>query len=165
MGFSSIVAEGIMLVAVVIASAVFASAIVDRMNQVNEAIKMSMKQQAETIMTKIAIAYATYDDSIGLFIIYVKNIGKYPITAINKLNVYFGEYGKAQLYTYDYDGSLAPGEWSYVEIDGKKTGVWEPGETLEILIYNTTAINDPCYIKIVTPSGVYAEDEFMTKLR
>ncbi len=165
MGFSSIVAEGIMLVAVVIASAVFASAIVDRMSQVNEAIKMSMKQQAESMMTKIAIAYATYDDATGLFIIYVKNIGKYPILAINKMNVYFGEYGKAQLYTYDVDGMLSPGEWSFIEIDGKKANVWEPGETLEILIYNTTAVSDPCFVKIVTPSGVYAEEEFTIRLR
>ncbi len=165
MGFSSLVVEGIMLIAVVIASAVFASGVVDRIIQVNEAIKISMKQQAESVMTKIAIVYAAYDENAGLFVVYAKNIGKYPVLAINKINVYFGEYGKAQLYTYDVDGVLSPGEWSYIEVDGEKTSIWEPGETIEILIYNTTTVSNLCYIRIVTPSGTFAEDEFSIMLR
>jgi len=161
MGFSSVVVEGIILVAAVIASAVLATTIVEKVSIVNDAIRQSMKQQADSIMTRISIVYATYDTNIGLFVVYAKNIGKYPVIGLDKLSVYFGEYGKAELYIYDRDGALAPGEWNYVEVSGSEPGVWEPGETIKIFIYNSTVVNSPLYVKICTPSGSWAEEEFV----
>lgn len=166
MGFSSIIVEGIILIAAVIASSILATAIVERTNMVNDAIKQSMKQQADSIKAKIVIVYATYDESIGLFIVYLKNVGKYPIRAIDKMDIYFGEYGKAELYVYDKDGALSPGEWSYMEIsESKISNVLEPGETIKILIYNSTVVNPPYYVKIFTPYGTWDEKEFLNAPR
>ncbi|MCD6301316.1 MAG: hypothetical protein J7L82_04520 [Staphylothermus sp.] len=161
MGFSSVVVEGIILVAAVIASAVVAATIVERVSVINDALRQSMKQQANSIMTRISIVYATYDTTVGLFVVYAKNIGKYPVIGLDKLNVYFGEYGKADLYVYDRDGVLVPGEWSYIEVSGSEPEVWEPGETIKIYIYNSTVVNSPFYVKIYTPSGSWTEEEFV----
>ncbi len=164
MGFSSVVVEAIIMVSAVIAASVLASAIVNKVNVMNNVFQTVLKSKNEALLTKVVITYAAYDDSLGLFRVYATNIGSYAVTAMDKIDIYFGEYGHATLYTYDRDGVLTRGEWSYVEPEGNEPNVWEPGETIEFLIYNSTAVNMPYYVKIVLPTGSYA-DEVFTDIR
>ena len=160
MGFTSVVVEGILLIAAVVAASVFAAAFLTKMGEVREAFLYSMKASVAKVKTKIVITYATYDDTQGLFLVYAKNVGQYDVLPIDKIDVYFGSLGKAGLYSYDYDGVLSPGEWNYVELSGKRANVWEVGETVEIKIYNSTVVNPPYYVKIVLPYGESAEETF-----
>jgi len=160
MGFTSVVVEGILLIAAVIAASVFAVAFLTKMSEVKETFLYSMKASVARVKTKVVIAYATYDSSQGLFLVYAKNVGQYDVLPIDKIDVYFGSLGKASLYSYDYDGVFSAGEWSYVELSGKKANVWEIGETIEIKIYNATTIDPPYYVKIVLPYGESVEETF-----
>ena len=164
MGFSSVVVEAIIMMSAVIAASMLASVIVSKVNVINDAFQTVMREKNRAMLTRIAITYATYDDTSGLFIVYATNIGSYAVSAMDKINIYFGEYGHAAFYTYDRDGILSPGEWSYIEPEGEKPNVWEPGETIEFIIYNSTAVNMPYYVKIVLPSGSQT-DEIFTDIR
>lgn len=160
MGFTSVVVEGILLIAAVIAASVFAAAFLTKIGEVKETFLYSMKTSVARVKTRVVITYATYDNSQRLFLIYAKNVGQYDVLPIDKIDVYFGSLGKASLYNYDHDGVLSPGEWNYVELSGKRANVWEVGETVEIKIYNSTVVNPPYYVKIVLPYGESAEETF-----
>ncbi len=160
MGFTSVVVEGILLIAAVVAASVFAAAFLTKMGEVKDVFVSTMKANVAKVKTKVAITYAAFNDTGGFFVVYAKNVGQYEVSPLNKIDVYFGSLGKAILYTYDFDGSFSPGEWSYVEFSGKKANVWEIGETIEIKIYNATTVDPPYYVKIVLPYGGSAEETF-----
>ena len=160
MGFTSVVVEGILLITAVVAASVFAVAFLTKMGEVKDAFVYSMKANVAKVKTKIAVIYATYNNSGGFFVVYAKNVGQYDVSPIGKIDVYFGTVGKAVLYNYDLDGVFSHGEWTYTEFSSRKAGVWEVGETIEIKIYNSTVVNPPYYVKIVLPYGESAEETF-----
>ncbi len=160
MGSTSVIVEGILLIAAVVAASVFATTFLTRIGEIKDSFAYSMKANVAKVKTKVVITYTTYNDSANYFVIYVKNVGQYTVSPISEMDIYFGTLGKASLYNYDKDGILSPGEWDYVEISGKKTGVWELGETIEIRVLNASTINPPYYVKIVLPCGVSAEEIF-----
>lgn len=162
MGFSSVIVEGIILIAAVIAASVFAATFINKVFEVKDGLARLAKRNIETLKAKVVVAHAVYDSSLKCFLVFAKNVGEVPIKPISEVSIYFGTLGKATLYTYNSTPSSM--QWTYVE-HGERNGVWELGETLEFRIYNQSSIDTPYYIKIVLPQGEYSEEVFSEIVR
>ena len=162
MGFSSVIVEGIILVAAIIAASVFAATFMGKVFEVKDVFTQLAKKNVERLKAKAVIVYATYDKDLGCFLIFAKNVGKIPIKPINEINVYFGTLGEARPYT--YSDTPTSGQWSFIEYS-VENNIWELGETLELRVFNSTSVKTPYYIKIVLPQGGIAEEIFSQTIR
>jgi len=162
MGHATVVVEAIVMISAVIAASVFASALVTKVGELRQAVAAAIRSQVERVEIDAVATYATYDPGQSCFLVYIKNVGRYsvPYAYLPKADVYFGSTGSAQLYSYDSDGNPAPGEWSFTEALGNGNDRWEPGETIVLRIYNSTAVDPPYYVKFVLPSGSSVEAVF-----
>jgi len=162
MGFSSVIVEGIILVAAIIAASVFAATFMGKVFEVKDVFAQLAKKSVERLKAKAVIVYATYDKNLGCFLIFAKNVGKIPIKPINEINVYFGTLGEARPYT--YSDTPTSGQWSFIEY-GVENNIWELGETLELRVFNNTSVETPYYVKIILPQGGVAEEIFSQTIR
>ena len=162
MGFSSVIVEGIILIAAIIAASVFAATFMGKVFEVKDVFTQLAKKNVERLKAKAVIVYATYDKDLGCFLIFAKNVGKIPIKPINEINVYFGTLGEARPYT--YSDTPTSGQWSFIEY-GVENSIWELGETLELRVFNSTSVKNPYYVKIVLPQGGIAEEIFSQTIR
>ena len=155
MGFSTPINEVIILIAsVVLASSCSAYAIYAG-TSLQGNIMQSIDIFKRNIYIRVEIGYATINetDNPASFVIYVKNVGSLPITDISSIDVYVGEYGKAQHYTYSADAALGSGKFKLLDSDGD--GVWEPYETATIIAYPKNNVTASVYeVKIVPLRGV-----------
>ena len=159
MGSSSVVVEGILMIAAIVAASVFASSFVVKLAEFKESFNSVVRSYSDKVKTNIVIIYATYLNSTGSFTVYARNIGKTSVF-IKSMSIYFGNTTELDLYTYDYDGVPASGEWDYTVANAPDNGLWEPGETLIIHIYNITALTPPYIVKLVLPNGYVAQETF-----
>ncbi len=159
MAATSVVVEGILMIAAIITASIFASTFFVKLMEMRDVMSGMARGYSERLKTSIMIIYATYFKDQGYFVVYAKNIGKSSIF-IKRMNIYFGNTTKMDLYLYNYDGIVEKGEWDYVEVDGVSDGLWNPGETLTIYIYNMTSIEPPYTVKIVAPNGYKTEETF-----
>ncbi|RLG75528.1 MAG: hypothetical protein DRO12_05400 [Thermoprotei archaeon] len=133
MGFSITLSETIMLIASVILASAISSYTMYMGNLVISDVSQSVNEMRRATYVKLKIAYATIDYDAGCFVIYVKNVGSLPISDYSSLDVYVGEYGKAQLYVYNEAGG--PGCFNLTVLGDDGDGVWDPGETVRINAY------------------------------
>jgi len=162
MGFSSVVVEGIILVAAVIAASVFAATFMGKVFEVKDALAQMAKRNVEHFKLKVVVVYATYNNELGCFLVFAKNVGKIPVKPIEEVSIFFGTLGKAE--PYYYNPSPTYGQWTYVE-HSTVNGIWELGETVEFRIYNQTNIETPYYVKLILPQGGFAEEMFSEVIR
>ena len=158
MGFATVAAEAILLVAVIVCASIFSSTIIAKMIELKQSIDVETRDVVETAKTEVVIVYITYDDNEGCFKVYIKNVGKVPIYDIRRFTIIFGEHGKATLY--EYSSSAIPGTWNYTEYDAANN-ILDVQEIISINIFNSTTLSSPCYIKIVLPNGVNVEEVFI----
>ncbi len=158
---TAVVVEGILMIAAVVAASVFASMLATRLFEIRDTANEMLQALNDRAKTSIMIIYATYvkTSTTGYFVVYAMNTGKTGIV-IPKLEIYLGNYTRLDPYTYAYDGTVSPGEWTYDEVYGNGDGIWSPGEAIAIYIYNTTAIMPPYVVKIVTQNGVVSQEVF-----
>jgi len=151
LGFSITLSEIIILVASVILASGFSAYAIQSGILIQNNIMQSLTDARTVLNTRVSIAYATLNDSTSPahFIVYAKNTGMNPITNFNLVDVYFGEYGKAKLYTYDKNASPGSGKFSLEDCDGD--GVWEVAETAVIRIYPETNIYLSIYEVRIAP--------------
>lgn len=159
MGSSSVVVESILMIAAIVAASVFASSFVVKLAEFKDSFNSVVRSYSDKVKTDIMIVYATYLNSTESFVVYARNIGKTSIF-IKSMSVYFGNTTELDLYTYDYDGEPALGEWDYTIANAPDNGLWEPGETLIIYIYNVTTLTPPYIVKLVLPNGYVAQETF-----
>jgi len=157
MGFATVAAEAILLVAVIVCASIFASTITAKMIEMKQSVDVKTKDVVETAKTEVVIAYITYDDSEGCFKVYIKNVGKVPVYDVRKFTIVFGEYGKATLH--EYSSPAIPGTWNYTEYD-TANNILDVQEIISINIFNSTTLTNPCYVKIVLPNGMSVEEVF-----
>ena len=129
MGFSITLSEMIILIASVILASAISSCTMYMGNLVISDVSQNVNEMRRATYIKLKIAYATIES--GHFVIYVKNTGSLPISDCSSLDVYVGEYGKAQLYTYNNE-TLDPGCFNLTILGGDGDDVWDPGETAKI---------------------------------
>lgn len=151
MGFSITLSEIIILVASVILASGFSAYAIHSGILLQNNIMQSLVDARTMLNTRVSIVYATVDDSTSPahFVVYAKNTGMAPITNFNLVDVYFGEYGRANLYTHDKNASPGSGRFSLEDCDGD--GVWEVAETAIVRIYPKADIYSSMYEVRIAP--------------
>ena len=136
MGFSVTLSEMIMLIASIILASAISSYTVYVGNLVMSDVSQNVNDMRRSTYVKLEVTYATTESDH--YVIYVKNVGSLPVSDYSSLDVYVGEYGKAQLYTYNETAPLGCYNLTIVGDDGD--GVWDPGETARIDAYPSGGI-------------------------
>ncbi len=157
MGFSTVVAEAILLIAVIVCASMFATSIIAKMIEVRQSVEVKSRDVITVTETKVVIVYTMYNDTTGYFKVYLKNAGRMPVYDIERFTVIFGEYGKGKLYEYSASGGL--GTWNYTEYNNPNN-ILDIHEIICINIFNDTIIDNPCYVKITLPQGLSVEEVF-----
>ncbi|MBI4294923.1 MAG: hypothetical protein HY669_02005 [Chloroflexi bacterium] len=135
----------------------------------NSIVNISGRME-DRIETQISVVYATGEldssgswvdtDSDGYFdvTVWLKNVGSSRILGIDQTDVFFGQAGAYTHVPYvDYAGGGYP-RWSYTLENGAE---WGNTVTLKISIHYNSALTTGTYlVKVITPSGAYAEQYF-----
>jgi archaellum component FlaG (FlaF/FlaG flagellin family) len=102
MGFSLTLSHIIMVIASVCLASLFSAYAFYTGNLVQNELAQNINNYKITVNIRLEIVYATINDTTTPphFVIYAKNTGNLPFSDFTSLDVYVGEYGKAQLYTY-----------------------------------------------------------------
>ncbi|MHA1632565.1 MAG: hypothetical protein ACTSXC_07160 [Candidatus Freyarchaeota archaeon] len=152
MGFSVTLSEIVILTAALVLASSFSAYALYAGNLLQNNIARAIDGARRRINVRVEIAYATISEDGGRhFVIYSKNTGNLPISTFDSIDLYVGEYLKAELYRYSSSGGTG-----YFNItDSDNDGVWEPGETAILRAYNGTSIEASLYeVKIYISNGV-----------
>ncbi len=159
LGVAGPLSEALLIVVGIVLALLLASTIFSKISVFQSKVDVLSSQLSRAMSEKFSYVYATYNESDSSFVIYLKNTGDYPIYAIDEFTVVFGSVGSALFYPYNASASTNSSSWKYVEL-GNKNNIWDPGETLEIIIYNSTTINPPYFFKVTTANGNSVQVEF-----
>ena len=154
MGFSVTITHMIIVIASVIVASSFVACALYTGNIVQSEFTQGVSDAKSMIDTQIDIVYATANTTGSpVYAIYAKNTGKLPVTDFTFLDVYVGNYGAAQLYSYDVTADAGSGKFNVTDANGN--GIWEPRETATIYAYPTGSIgNAVLEAKIVPSKGI-----------
>lgn len=155
MGESTTIAHALLTIVAITLATTFGVAMLGRLGYIQSAIADFFKVKTDMLRTSMRIISGFYNESEGLYVIYIKNVGTVdvPLSTMNKTDIYMGPYGgETKLYTYG-NGSL--GTWTATDVDGDD--MWESGETLIVKVNTGGDLGSSVYVKIVLPSG--ASDE------
>ncbi|MCS7115128.1 MAG: hypothetical protein RMJ15_05100 [Nitrososphaerota archaeon] len=155
MGFSLTLSHIIMVISSICLASVFSAYAFYTGNLVQNELMQNVSDYRRMVNMQLEIVYATIDSSTNPphFVVYAKNVGYLPLNDFRHLDVYVGEYGKAQLYT--YNPSSGPGSGQFNLVDSDEDGVWELRETVTIRAFPTSNINGVVFeAKIVPAKGI-----------
>jgi archaellin len=151
MGFSLTITHIIMVIAAVVLASAFVASALYTSSMVQSEFTQGVNEATTTIGTQIEIVYATTNTTGNtVFVLYAKNTGKFPINDFTHIDVYAGEYGKAQLYSYNQSAGIGSGEFTITDTNGNS--VWEPRETATIHIYPSGAFENTLLEARIIPS-------------
>jgi len=143
------VEAALIVVAGVIASSLFAAAIISQIYVFDSATRIasrSVQDRIETAIKPVAVAV-----NGSCLVVFLKNVGLRSISmsVLNSSDLYIGGSGSCSNY-------FAYGSWTAVDVDGDN--VWSPGETLVITVYNSTDLGSPPFcVRLVLPNGAQGE--------
>jgi archaellum component FlaF (FlaF/FlaG flagellin family) len=153
MGYSVTLSHIIMVISSICLASVFSAYAFYTGNLVHNELAHNVNDYRSMVNLRLEIVYATVDTSTSPshFVIYAKNVGNLPLSNYTFLDVYVGEYGKAQLFTYN----ATPGSGQFNLTDANGNGVWEPRETATIRAYPGNSISGTVFeAKIVPFKGI-----------
>lgn len=158
MGESTSMVHAILTITGIILASIFAAYVLGRMGYVNSVMSGVLNNKLQEIQTNIKIITGFYNQSESKYVIYVKNVGTLDIPEsqlFNKTEIYVGNY---DTYTNMYllSNVTSPNTASLLDIDDDM--VWETGETVVIKLPFSSQPTEPVRVKIVLPSGAYAEE-------
>jgi archaeal flagellar protein FlaG len=154
---SNLIGEAILIIASVIVAGSVAGIVMSKVGTFESTVTSTSNAQKDKMLTKISIVYAT-NSTDTLANIYVKNVGKNPIVSLNRTDVYFGEIGAVQRYSYSTSG--ADDTWKF---NPSLPSTWQQMETLRIDLKENSLAKQKTYsITIVTPNGV--SDDYVFSL-
>jgi archaellum component FlaG (FlaF/FlaG flagellin family) len=151
MGFSVTLSHVIMVIASVCLASTFAAYAFYTGNVVQNELSQNVSNTKNMINLQLDIVYATVDNSTSPshFVIYAKNVGNLPLSDFTFLDVYVGEYSRAQLYTYNLTADAGSGQFNLTDANGD--GIWEPRETATIRAYPTSTIDSTIFEAQIVP--------------
>ena len=153
---SGLIGEAILIIASVIVAGSVAGVVLSQIGVFESSITQTSESQKDKLLTKIKIVYATNssDNDVN---IYVKNIGKQPLTSLDNMDVYFGPVNSADRYAY-VEQTWQDDTW---EFNSTSTpSVWQSMETQQIDINESSLAKSTTYeIQVTTPQGV--SDEYI----
>ncbi|MEM2385663.1 MAG: hypothetical protein QXO67_01655 [Candidatus Bathyarchaeia archaeon] len=155
MGFSLTLSHIIMVIASVCLASVFSVYALYTGNLIQNELAQNVNNYKIAVNIKLEIVYATIDNTTAPphFVIYAKNTGNLPFNDFTFLDVYVGEYRKAQLYTYSESASPGSGYFNVTTANGDK--VWEPRETVVIRVYPKNNVEGTVFeARLVPAKGI-----------
>jgi len=155
MGFSVSLTHIIMVIAAVTLASGFSAYAIYNGSVVQNEVLYGVRDAKTRMRLQVDIVYATLEPSTTPphFVIYVKNVGSIPLSNYTFIDIYVGEYGRSQLYSYSQTASAGSGKFNLTDISGD--GVWEPRETAVIRAYPTTDVEGVMFeAKIVVLNGI-----------
>ena len=155
MGFSTTISQVIILIASVVLASSFSAYAIYAGVSLESNIVQNLDTFKRNVHTRVDIGYATIDETTSPkhFVIYVKNTGILPITDFSTIDLYVGEYGRAELYVYSRDAQPGSGRFNLTDVD--EDGVWEPAESVTIRAYPKENVTAQIYeVKIVPYRGI-----------
>ncbi len=153
----------IFLITAIIAAGVLVNAVFPSIYLASETFVSSSHEMDDRLRTDIAIVNTVINDT-GIAYIWIKNTGVNPIgdSLIPRFDIYLGKTGEIRRLTNSGTGaSPASGEWQYTFYDDNNNGLWDRGETLEIVAYGgNVAEGDRMTFQIVLLNGVRRSIDF-----
>ena len=157
MGESTTITHALLTIVAISIAASFALVVVSRTSLLSNTISQLVYSKSQDLKVRVILTYM-YKASDTEYVVYAKNVGDSDLTGYEYIDVSFGTYGgELKLYTYNTSGGA--GHWSVVEY-GAVSGVGEKGETIELHIYTSAAVEPPYHVRLVLPSGLAAEEVF-----
>ena len=164
------IATMLLIIASITAVIIAINAIYPAVMRSSNSIVQAADQMDARIGTQISVVLATGElnssgtwvdtDSDGKFdvTVWVKNVSTVNIQSIGDVDVFFGQQGSTVRIPYTMDAGATYPQWSYNLENGSE---WTNTVTLKISIHYTSALASGTYtVKVVTPSGAYAEQTF-----
>lgn len=158
-GISNIVIEALLIIAGITLAVIFSSTAMSKLSEFQSRFSVISSEVIQSASERLAYVYATYSPADGCFIIYVKNVGSYPVYSLERGSLIFGSVGSGTYVHHSGSATYGCGCWNYVEY-GVVNGVLDPSETMAIKVYNATAVIPPYYFKFVTSKGTSISAEF-----
>jgi len=154
---SSIIAEAILMISVVVAASALTYTFYSSVTSIEASYKSINNSINNKLRTAITIVFVT-NTSSTVVKAWIKNVGstKIPAQLIELSDVFFGNedyYVRVPRYSNGYG-------WTY-QLCNSDDDVWDPCETLVITVYlNETLVSGDYYLAFVTYNGVKAEAMF-----
>jgi len=139
-------------VAAIVAIVAVVNAVLPSVSRTSGALISASNVVEDRISSQIEIVHATGQDASPTAEIWVKNTGSSTVSAVDRVDVFFGPEGNFQRIPQGDPGCTAPC-WEY-EIENASS--WEPTATLHIIVRVETnlASGTTYYVKVVTPNGI-----------
>ena len=153
---SGLIGEAILIIASVIVAGSVAGVVLSQIGVFESSITQTSESQKDKLLTKIKIVYATNssDNDVN---IYVKNIGKQPLTSLDNMDVYFGPVNSADRFAYS-EQAWTDDTWEFNTTSTPT--VWQSMETQQIDLNDNDLAKSTTYeIQITTPQGI--SDEYI----
>jgi archaellum component FlaG (FlaF/FlaG flagellin family) len=154
----SVVSEGIILVAVVIAAATISQVFLSSIGGLQQGSIGMSEKLSDKMETEIAILMAV-NTSDTTAKIWIKNVGTtiMPAAVIMEGDVLFGEYGDFDYIEYSESGA----GWKFSILGGSDNN-WQSSETIEILITSASAFSMGDYFFSYTTHNGIKDDIIFT---
>ena len=157
---SGIIGEAIMIIASVIVAGVLAGVILNQVGVFESTMVQTTDAQQEKMLTKIKIIYAS-NSTDNVVDVFVKNIGRTPITFLDSMDVFFGQIDQIERYQYDEDNSYLDNTWDFKH--GSAPTVWQIMNTTQIQIDESSLEKGVTYVvRVSAPNGIF--DEYIFSL-
>ncbi|MEM3970957.1 MAG: hypothetical protein QW736_07030, partial [Fervidicoccaceae archaeon] len=156
MGESTTITHALLTIAAITIASIFAFVMLTKISALNSSISQIIYSNVNNMENSITIIDFYYNSSNQSFVVYVKNTGNADISPgfASMTDIYLGTYGFGPI-LYTYSSTPSPGHWTYIKLQPDIS--WKSGETIIMLIFNTTSISPPYSLKIVLPGGVGGE--------
>jgi archaellum component FlaG (FlaF/FlaG flagellin family) len=160
MGYS-VISEGLVLIAAVVAATSMAMAVISNLQQLQELQSSIVRDLRDRAATKLAVVAVIESPSQPgqVFRVYLKNVGLRELTLaeLQKMTAMIVSNSWAGVLRYSADGS--PGTWS---IEGEVRTVLR-GETFVIRLHMPTSLGKGEHVlRLVLPNGSFFEEVFST---
>lgn len=151
---SSVISEGIVLIAVVIAAATISQVFLSSIGGLQQGSVVMSEKLSDKMETEISILKGvnTSDTTVK---VWIKNVGSsiMPLESVRIGDVLFGEYGEFEYLTFSESGA----GWDY-DILGSTDSLWQPSETIEITVTTASVLAKGDYFfSYTTHNGINEE--------
>jgi flagellar protein FlaG len=165
---SETITTAIFLITTVVAASVLVMAIFPAISSMTGTFASTTHEADVRIRTDFKIITTYASDSANTAKVWMKNIGTESISLdeIEMADVYCGPVGSFDHMKYEPLPPLDNNEWTEyltpVEYDLNSNSLWDPGETLEVVVSTTTipSSGNYVYFQFALPNGIWRSVEF-----
>ena len=146
---SNLIGEAILIIASVIVAGSVAGIVMSKVGVFESTVTSTSEAQKDKMLTKIEIIYASNSTDTDLNV-WVKNIGKNPVSGLNKADLYFGPIDAASRFPYVLGGGAD--SWEY---HPSLPTLWQEMDTVQLNVTDDDLTKNTTYfLRFTTPNGV-----------